>query len=60
MTTERLEHELSDLLRGLSPLEKALLLNQAIREIYGGEWTIEAHADGGFSIRPRYRGASRE
>jgi hypothetical protein len=48
--SEDLEKTLSGLLEGLSNLEKALILVEAFREVYGNEWTIKAHAEGGFTI----------
>lgn len=50
MTLDELERELEELLEGLTPIERALLLAPVFREVYGDSWIIEAKADGGFSI----------
>lgn len=51
MRDERnLECELEGLLDDLSPLEKALILASAFREVFGSEWVIDGRPDGGFSI----------
>jgi hypothetical protein len=50
MSGEELERELERLMEGLTNFEKAILLVEAMREVYGTEWTIKAYADGGFSI----------
>jgi hypothetical protein len=44
--------EISDLLEGLSPLEKALILAEAMREADVGRWVIDARADGTFVVMP--------
>ncbi len=46
----RAERELENLLDGQSPLEKALVVIGVLRKVYGGEWVIDAKADGGFSL----------
>jgi hypothetical protein len=57
MNMARLARELEDILDGLSPLEKALVIARAIRE-GGGEREIDADAVGGFGITWR-KGAPR-
>ncbi|MGX1012187.1 hypothetical protein AB7M69_006544 [Bradyrhizobium japonicum] len=47
---EAMAADLAEACEGLSPLESALLIAQGMREVYGGEWAIEAHSDGTFSI----------
>lgn len=42
--------ELTEICKSLTPLESALLVANGFREVYGGEWRIEAHVDGTFSI----------
>jgi hypothetical protein len=49
-TARKLEREMECALDGLTPIEKALLVAEAFREVYGDAWSIEAKADGGFSI----------
>ena len=51
MSHDRLAEELNRVLDGLSPVEKALHLAEVLRVVWGGEWKVDAFADGGFRIR---------
>ncbi|WP_439400305.1 hypothetical protein ACRQ5Q_42890 (plasmid) [Bradyrhizobium sp. PMVTL-01] len=42
--------ELAEICKDLTPLESALLVADGFRDVYGGEWRIEAHVDGSFWI----------
>jgi hypothetical protein len=46
----KLARELQRILDGLTPIEKALMLAEGLREAYGGDWVIEAKANGDFNI----------
>ncbi|BCA04158.1 hypothetical protein [Bradyrhizobium diazoefficiens] len=48
---QALAAQLAEACAGLSPLESALLIAEAMREVYGGTWKIAADGTGRFSIR---------
>jgi len=45
-----LEEQLRRMTEGLTPLEIALVLAQAMRDAYGKEWVIRMTKDGNFEI----------
>ncbi|CUT12560.1 hypothetical protein BF49_7136 [Bradyrhizobium sp.] len=49
----QLAQELTETCRGLSPLESALLIAEGMRQVYGGEFRIQANADGSFVVMAR-------
>ena len=51
MSAERLSQELTRLTEGMTPLEKALMVADAMRNVWGKDFVIEPKADGGFTVK---------
>ncbi|MET4197264.1 hypothetical protein ABIB96_001252 [Bradyrhizobium sp. LA3.X] len=50
LSKERILNDIADACEGLTPLESALLIAEAFRQVYGGEWKIEVDVSGKFTV----------